>query len=232
MSKTIVIVGFGTGISTAVAEKFGAEGLSVAIVARNEAHLAAGVAALSAKGVTAAAFAADASDPAAVRAALGKVRAKLGPITVIHWNAYGGTEAGDLATTDPAAVRGVFDVAVIGLLAAVQEALPDLKDAKDGAVLVTNGAFGELSEQMDAYAVGMKSMGVALANAAKHKLVGLLSHRLKNDGVYVGEVMVAGVIKGTRFDSGASDTIKASTVADRFWELYRARGETRARVVS
>ena len=37
MSKTIVIVGFGTGISTAVAEKFGAEGFSVAIVARNEA---------------------------------------------------------------------------------------------------------------------------------------------------------------------------------------------------
>ena len=44
--------------------------------------------------------------------------------------------------------------------------------------------------------------------------------------------MVAGVIKGTRFDNGASDTIKASTVADKFWELYRARGETRARVVS
>ncbi len=230
MSKTIVIVGFGTGISTAVAEKFGAEGFSVAIVARNEAHLAAGVSALSAKGISAAAFAADASDPAAVRAALGKVRAKFGPIAVIHWNAYGGAEAGDLATTDPAAVRGVFDVAVIGLLAAVQEALPDLRNAKDGAVLVTNGAFGELSEQMDAYAVGMKAMGLALANAAKHKLVGLLAQRLKDDGVYVGEVMIAGVIKGTRFDSGASDAIKASTVANRFWELYRTRGETRARV--
>jgi NAD(P)-dependent dehydrogenase (short-subunit alcohol dehydrogenase family) len=232
MSKTIVIVGFGTGISTAVAEKFGAEGFSVAIVARNEAHLAAGVSALSAKGIAAAAFAADASDPAAVRAAFGKVRAKFGPIAVIHWNAYGGAEAGDLATTDPAAVRGVFDVAVIGLLVAVQEALPDLKNAKDGAVLVTNGAFGELSEQMDAYAVGMKSMGLALANAAKHKLVGLLAQRLKDDGVYVGEVMVAGVIKGTRFDSGASGAIPALKVANTFWELYRARGETRARIVS
>jgi len=232
MSKTIVIVGFGTGISTAVAEKFGAEGFSVAIVARNEAHLAAAVSALSAKGIAAAAFAADASDPVAVRAALGRVRAKFGPIAVIHWNAYGGAEAGDLATTDPAAVRGVFDVAVIGLLAAVQEALPDLRNAKDGAVLVTNGAFGELSEQMDAYAVGMKSMGVALANAAKHKLVGLLAQRLKDDGVYVGEVMVAGMIKGGRFDSGGSDAIKASTVADKFWELYRSRGVTRARVAS
>jgi NAD(P)-dependent dehydrogenase (short-subunit alcohol dehydrogenase family) len=230
MSKTIVIVGFGTGISAAVAEKFGAEGFSVAIVARNEAHLAAGVAALTAKGIAAAAFPADASDLAAVRAALGKVRAKLGPIAVIHWNAYGGGEAGDLATTDPAAARGVFDVAVIGLLAAVQEALPDLKNAGDGAVLVTNGAFGELSEQMDAFAVSMKSMGVALANAAKHKLVGLLAQRLRDDGVYVGEVMVAGMIKGSAWDRGASDAIKASTVADKFWELYKARGATRARV--
>ena len=49
---------------------------------------------------------------------------------------------------------------------------------------------------MDAYAVGTKSMGLALANAAKHKLVGLLAQRLKDDGVYVGEVMIAGVIKG------------------------------------
>ena len=34
MSKTIVVVGFGPGISTAVADKFGAEGFSVALVAR------------------------------------------------------------------------------------------------------------------------------------------------------------------------------------------------------
>jgi hypothetical protein len=73
-------------------------------------------------------------------------------------------------------------------------------------------------------------MGLALANAAKHKLVGLLAQRLKDDGVYVGEVMIAGVIKGTRFDSGASDAIKASTIADKFWELYKARGATHARV--
>ncbi len=35
MSKTIVVVGFGPGVSTAVAEKFGAAGFSVALVGRN-----------------------------------------------------------------------------------------------------------------------------------------------------------------------------------------------------
>ena len=123
----------------------------------------------------------------------------------------------------------VFDVAVIGLLAAVQEALPDLKSTKDGAVLVTNGAFGETTPMIDAMAVNMKTMGIALANAAKFKLVGLLSQRLAGDGVYVGEVMVAGAVKGTAFASGGAG-IEASAIAAKFWELYQARGEIRARI--
>nr|MEA2799423.1 hypothetical protein [Phenylobacterium sp.] len=228
MSKTIVVVGFGPGISTGVAEKFGAAGFSVALVARNEEHLAGGVAALKAKAIAAAAFPADAGDPTAIRAAFAKARAEFGPITVIHWNAIGGAEAGDLVTADLAAVRSVFDVAVVGLVGAVQDALRDLKSTKEGAVLITNGAFGELTPQIDEYAAGLKVMGIALANAAKHKLVGLLAQRLKGDGVYVGEVMVAGTIKGTPWDNG--DGIEPSTVADKFWELYQARGEVRARV--
>ena len=228
MSKTIVVVGFGPGISTAMADRFGAEGFAVALIARKEERLAEGVRALQAKGVAAAGFPADAGDPAAIRAALGKARAALGSLTVIHWNAYGGAEAGDLMTADPAAVRGVFDVAVVGLLAAVQEALPDMKAASDGAVLVTNGAFGYPIQQMDALAISLKTMGIGLGNAAKHKLVGLLSERLKPDGVYVGEVMVAGGVKGTPF--GGDSGIEPSTIANRFWELYQARDEVRARV--
>ncbi len=35
MAKTIIIGGYGTGISKAIAKKFGAEGFSLALVARN-----------------------------------------------------------------------------------------------------------------------------------------------------------------------------------------------------
>jgi NAD(P)-dependent dehydrogenase (short-subunit alcohol dehydrogenase family) len=228
MSKSIVVIGFGPGISTSVAEKFGAEGFCVALVARNAERLAAGVGALKAKGIAASAFPADASNPASIRAAIAKARTAFGAITVIHWNAYSGAEAGDLMATDPAAVRGVFDVAVVGLLAAVQEALSDLKTTK-GAILVTNGAFGDTSPQMDELAVNLKTMGVALANAAKYKLVGLLAQRLKGDGVYIGEVMVAGMIKGTPWAADGQG-IEGSTVANKFWDLYQARSEVRARV--
>ena len=78
MSKSIVVIGFGPGISTSVAEKFGAEGFSVALVARNAERLAAGVAALKAKGIAAADFPADASKPASIRGAIAKARAAFG----------------------------------------------------------------------------------------------------------------------------------------------------------
>jgi hypothetical protein len=52
---------------------------------------------------------------------------------------------------------------------------------------------------------------------------------LKGDGIYVGEVMVMGAVKGTAFDNGSA-TIEAATVAAKFWELYGARGEVTAMV--
>ena len=127
-------------------------------------------------------------------------------------------------------MRGVFDVAVYGLLSAVEAALPDLEKAPSGAVLVTNGAYGDVSTPMDAFAVRAGAMGLALANAAKHKLVGLLSERLKDKGVFVGEVVVAGAVKGTASDNGSVPTIEGATIADAFWRLYQQRREIRARV--
>lgn len=227
-SKTIAIVGFGPGNSTAVAEKFGTNGFSVALVGRNQERLDSGVSALRRQGITAAASAADATDPAALGAAFRNIRATLGPLAVIHWNASGGTDAGDLLTADPAAVHGVFDAAVFGLIAAAREALPDLKSAGDGAILITNGGFGDLSPAIDEYVTDVSAMGVALANAAKNKLVGLLAQRLKRDGIYVGEVMIYRAIKGTQTDRGNS--IDPAVIADKFWDLYQTRGEMRAEI--
>lgn len=229
MSKTIIVVGFGPGISTGVAEKFGAEGFNVALVGRNKARLDAGVAELKTKGVNAASFVADAGDPAAIGAMVKEVRSSLGSITAIQWNAYGDGKGGDLTTASAAEIVGVFDVAISGLLAAVQATLPDLKASK-GAVLITNGAFGDLDPQIDQYAVGSNNMGLSLANAAKHKLVGLLSAKLAADGIYVGEVTIAGSIKGTSWAAGNPNPIEPSRVGDTFYTLFEQRTETYTRL--
>ncbi len=228
MPRTIIICGYGPGISKAVAERFGAEGFQLALVARTADKLTAGVSALGEQGIKATAFAADLGDPASVREVVKKVRAALGPITVVEWTAYNGG-AGDLSTADAAAVRGVLDVAVTCLVAAVQEALPDLRQQKDAAVLVTNGGLGYFDPKVDAVGVQWNTMGLSVANAAKHKLVGLLSAKLKPENIYVGEVMVLGSIKGSAFDDGHA-TIESAAVAGKFWDLYRARGAVTAEI--
>lgn len=222
MANVIVVCGYGPGISKAVAEKFGAEGFSVALVARNADKLGQGVKELEGKGVKAAGFSAQLGDPKSVKEMLAKVRSSLGPVHVLQWTAYSGA-AGDLLKADAAAIHEALDIATVGLVTAVQEALPDLKKDK-GAVLVTNGGFGYFDSKADSMAVQFNAMGLALANSAKHKLVRMLSEKLKGEGAYVGEVMVLGTVKGTAFDSGHA-TVDPKTVANKFWDLYKGRGE-------
>jgi NAD(P)-dependent dehydrogenase (short-subunit alcohol dehydrogenase family) len=228
MSKTIIVCGYGPGISKAVAEKFGAEGFSVALVGRSADKLAAGVKALEAKGVKAAAVTANFGDPTGAREAVKKVRAALGPITALEWSAYDGG-AGDLTTADAAAIRGSLDVGITGFLATVQEALPDMRKQPEAAVLVTNGGLGYVDPKVDAVGVQWNAMGLSVVNAAKNKLIGLLSQKLAPDKIYVGQVMVLGTVKGTAFDNGSA-TIDPAAVAAKFWDLYKARGEIRAEI--
>jgi short-subunit dehydrogenase len=220
MAETIVVCGYGVGISDAVARRFAKEGYRVAIVARNAERLNGAVQKLAAEKIEAKAFACDVGDVDAVRKLFADVRASLGPIKVLHWNAYTGG-AGDLKTSSADELRAVLNVTVHGLLAAVQAALPDLK-AQKGALLVTGGGFAFYDPAVDAAATQWNAQGLAIGKAAQHKAVGLLSKSLHADGVYVGEVVVTGLVKGTAFDSGNA-TLEASTIAEKFWELYRAR---------
>ena len=222
MSKTIVVAGYGPGISDAVARRFGREGYSVALAGRSEERLAVAVESLRASGIEARAFPTDVGEPDAVRRLVQQASAKLGPIAVLHWNAYLG-QAGDL-TTAPDELRAVLDVGVHGLLIAVQEALPDLRQQK-GAVLVTGGGLALYEPSVDAQAVAWGAMGLAVSKAAQHKLVGLLHQKLKPEGIYVGEVTVQALVKGTAFDNGNA-TLAPATVADAFWELNAKRTDT------
>ena len=222
MSKTIVIFGHGPGISQSVAERFGAEGFAVALVARNAERLAAAAKSLGEKGIRAEAFAADLSDVDAARGVIARVQAALGPVTVVHWNVYSGG-MGDLTTGDLAGLRRAFDAGVTSLLAVTQAALPDLSARPEGALLVTGGGFAFYSEQVDQMAVQFQAGDLAVSKAAQHKLTGLLATRLAAQGVFVGEVVVTGLVKGTAFDHGNA-TLDPRDIAARFWEIYAARG--------
>lgn len=228
MQKTIIVCGHGPGISDAVANKFGGEGFQVALVARRADKLDQALQALHTRGIKAAAFPADLSDPNAAKGLVQRVRDQLGPLSAIHWNAYANT-AGDVMSADEHGLRTVFDVAVTSLVLTLQEAREDLKAAK-GSILVTNGGLGLFDPKLDAMAVEWNSMGLAIANSAKHKLIGLLTENLRADGITVGEVVVMGLVKGTVWDTGGA-TIEPRTVAEEFWEIHSGR-ESRVVTVS
>ena len=222
MKRTIIVCGYGSGISDAVARRFGQEGYAVALVARNAARLAAAARSLTEAGVTAKAFPCDLGDAQAVRSRVEEVRAALGPVAVVHWNAYA-HGAGDLTTANVDELRGSLDVSLHGMLAATQAALPDLR-SEEGALLVTGGGLAFYDAKVDAMAVSWGAMGLAVAKAAQHKAVGLLHQRLAGEGVYVGEVVVLGSVKGTAFDGGNA-TLEPSAIAEKFWGLFQARSE-------
>lgn len=219
--STIIVAGYGPGISQAVAVKFGQQGFRVALVGRSRERLESGVAALKAKGVEAQPFPCDLGDTEAVHALVKDVRAALGPIGVLHWNAYASGLAGNLPGAPEGELRTVFDVGLHGLIAAVQGTLPDLQENR-GGVLVTGGGLAFYDTQVDKMGVEWGAMGLAVSKAAQHKLVGLLHHKLGKLGVYAGEVTVTALVKGTHFDSGSA-TLEPSTVADAFWKLYQER---------
>jgi NADP-dependent 3-hydroxy acid dehydrogenase YdfG len=227
MAKTILVCGFGPGISSAVARRFGREGYAVGLVGRTADRLASGVASLDKTGTVAKAFLCDLGDPDAVRKLVAEARATLGPIGVLHWNAYG-HGARDLTTATTSELRSVLDVGVHGLVAAVQEALPDLK-AERGSVLVTGGGLSSYDAAMDTVAATYGAMGLAVAKAAQHKLVGVLHQKLRSDGVYVGEVTVMGIVKGTMWEGGKG-TVEPDAVAEKFWDIQKRREDVWVKV--
>jgi NAD(P)-dependent dehydrogenase (short-subunit alcohol dehydrogenase family) len=140
--------------------------------------------------------------------------------------ACAGTVAPDLLTASDEEVRSLFDAPILGLLTAAQAALPDLT-REQGALLVTNGAAGLIDEQTDAMIVQWGMMGLGVGNAAKHKLVGLLAKKLAPNGIFVGEIMIVGTVRGTSFDRDNAMSIDPKVVADKYWEMVTTRKDVR-----
>ncbi|KIZ00459.1 hypothetical protein MNEG_7506, partial [Monoraphidium neglectum] len=138
MAKTLIVAGFGPGISTSVARNFGSQGYSVALLSRTAAKLEAGVKDLEAQGIKAAAYPTDLTDAKAVAASIAKASAELGPVGALFWNPYG--QPVSSLEGEPEIFTANFLATVTGLVAAVQAAEADLEQT-GGAVLVTGGGL-------------------------------------------------------------------------------------------
>ena len=227
MSKVFLSIGSGPGISAATARKFGANGYKVALVSLKQEEAEKEKEALTKLGVEAVALQADAANVDAVKAAIAAAKAALGPITVVHYNAFA------LASgTDPVGFLNCCAVGTVGLITAKEELQADLK-AQKGAILVTGSfvASTALPKEVNEFLSTLGLDGYCAAKAAQDRLTALMTCQLAKEDVFVGKVVVGGKVKGTAFDDGSGDAkIEPDTIADAFWKLNEERTENEAAV--
>lgn len=217
---TLVIIGYGSGVSASVARRFGQAGLRVALASRTAAKVEAGARQLRSEGIQAGAFVVDASSLSSIeRLITREVPASLGPVRVVHHNINYWPSGSRITDVTPDALQSMHGLCVGGLVVAASAALPQLRAWPSGtaSVLVTNGGAG-LASKAAAYSETMA--GGFLCNAEKKEASRVLGLQLAREGIQLGEVVIAAMVSR---EAGAEHAVHPDRVADAFWSLHTQR---------
>jgi len=223
MTKTIVLLGAGSGLGAAVARRFGKEGYQVALVARRPEPLAMILDELGDLGVRSQAFTADLTDLGAIPALIDRVRRQFAGIDVLYFGAAtseGFTPAEDLTAQQVADFAALYAYAPVE---AVQAVLPQMLRRGNGSILYAGGATG-----IQAPAT---MSGPAPAVAATRNYLQTLNTEVGTRGVYVGALFVAAMIAGSAAHAAASTwdpdgqfpVVDPDDLADILWRLHTDR---------
>lgn len=206
---SIVIVGAGPNLGLAVARRFGREGLSVGLVARDWSRLDALVRELEADGVRAAAATADARRPEELRHALHELAARLGAAEVLCFSPL--PDVGlikPVLETTPEDLSASLELNVVGASAAVGVVLPAMRGR--GTLLFTTGG-GALSPNPERAASGVTTTAAAV-------YVRMLHDALAPEGIHVAHTVIVGPM-------GPGERHEPAAVAEELWRRYVDRDE-------
>lgn len=207
-----IIIGYGPGVSGALAEAFARDGYPLALIARDATKLNMAAKNLAAKGFTAHGFAADAGDPASLMDALNAARSTLGDAEVMHYNAAL-WRPGPVLDTTPESFDADFRVGVTGALVAARALAPAMIAAGRGTLLFTGGGL--------ALYPSPQAPTLSIVKAGLRALALMLAQELAPLGVRVGTVTIAGeVAPGTPF--------APEKIAEAFMSFHRGRAEPEA----
>jgi 3-hydroxybutyrate dehydrogenase len=194
-SSHALVTGGGRGIGRAIASALAQSGATVTVLGRDRTTLEAAVAA----GAAHFAAAADVADQAAVSAAIAQAAARQ-PIDILIANA-GIAESAPFARSDAALFQRMMDVNFMGVVHAVQAALPSMKGRPYGRIVAVASTAG-----LKGYAY------VSAYSAAKHAVIGLvrsLALELASTGVTVNAVCPG--FTETDLVAGSIDNIMSKT---------------------
>lgn len=157
--KVAVVTGGSLGIGRAVTEALAAEGVRVAIVARNKAALELAAGEISARtGVEILAAPADVSDTAAVEAMMDRVAAHFGRIDILVNGAAhpGGLVRTEIEHADPEGLLEDINIKVVGYMRCAKAASAHMKKNGYGRIINIGGLTGRGSKQLS----GMRNVAI------------------------------------------------------------------------
>lgn len=204
--QSVIIVGVGAGLSAAVARRFAREGFRVGLISRTTASLDEVADSVeAATGRRPSVHTADAGDTTSLTMAWNLLSKELGPPAVAVYNAAGYQPFGPPTTVAPDQFASSLAITVTGALVTAQLAIPAMREAQEGTILITGGGL--------ATHPSARAAALAAGKAALRNLTFTLAEELEPDGIHVATVTISGTIEeGTPF---APDRI-----ADVYWELH------------
>jgi NAD(P)-dependent dehydrogenase (short-subunit alcohol dehydrogenase family) len=208
-----LIVGSGQGLSASLARLFAAEGMQVALAARNIDKLAALVAEIGAS-----AHACDASDPSAVCALFAAVQHEVGAPDIVVYNASNRGGRGPIEDLDPQRVReGILVTCYGGFL--VGQAAARLMIARGSGTILFTGA----SASYKGYA---RSSSFAMGKFGLRGLAQSMARELAPRHVHVAHFPIDGGIRqgpeDPRADGRAADgLLDPDAIARTYLHVHR-----------
>ena len=214
--KVAAVLGVGPGLGSSVARRFAREGFAVALMARSEESVAGAQEEIEEIGGTAISVSTDATDPASVEAAFGRVREELGRPEVFVYNA-GAFQMGGILEISPDKFDECFRANCAGAFYAARQVLPAMIEAGRGTVLLT-GATASLrgSARFSALAVGKFGLR-ALAQS--------MAREFGPQRIHVAHVIIDGQINTPRMREMSPDReehtmLSSDAIAEIYWQLH------------
>lgn len=211
MNKVCVVMGVGPGNGEAYVRRFCEEGYQVAMLARSKDYLED----LEASVPGARAFPCDLMEPAQIATVLAAIESKLGPVSVMLFNAGGGTfkNVEDASLED---FEANWRINVQALVAATKAALPQLRQHESASIVVTSASAATRGRANTA--------PFASAKAAQRSLAQSLARQLGPEKIHVANVVIDGVVDLPRTRKKLPDKpddffVQPSAVADAVWSL-------------
>jgi NAD(P)-dependent dehydrogenase (short-subunit alcohol dehydrogenase family) len=211
---TIAIVGAGRGLGAAVAQKFGAEGFSIALISRHRQHVEALATDLAAQGLTARGYVANVRQRQSLIAALDAAGQELGPIEVLEYSPLPQKEfLRPVLETTVDDLVGAVEFSIYGPVTAAHQVLQQMRSLGRGSILFVNGG--------SAARPNSRVAGTSIAFAGESAYARMLHDTLAPEGIQVGQLIIPGGIRP------GHPTHDPAVLADKLWHLHTHAGEFR-----